>query len=857
MPEYTAAAQEQLRKLHPQLAWRFSFGQPPPEPIKLPIGTPRPALATEGDVAKVIRKLKNTIAPGLDGLTPDMLKTAIQNPGNLTALTTLINDIIAGDIDDDMRALLLAGRLVPLPKKFNVVNGVATDVQWRPVVCGNILVKIASKIALARVMEALAKHLRSIQRGVGVKGGCESVIHNVQAMLELNPSWICMKTDFTNAFNSMSREVMLSELFKIKELAPIFPLVHFLYSQPSLLYVFDKGLLRDVIVSAVGARQGDVFGSALFCNGVHSFFKDAMVESGAQVRLICDDGTFIGEPAAIIHVFDWMAKHCKKRTGLELRADKCAILYPRPGQAAIQSITTLVEQHKLKVHVGSMPLVGSVIGLDDVARQKFVLDKVKLVAQTLLKLQHSDISLPLASTLMRMSVTPRLTYLFRTLPPHVCQEGAELLRRLILKAFSKKMVLPKSGPDSDLEVQLFLPDVLAGVGVSDPVATLPAAYYASLATVVCDMKVSVFSRDGTSTERHLWDDIVAAAHAPRDPQCPFLDMGKALQECMAVLSRDGSEHFANMSCGLVAKTLEDFGTLFVPAAPAAKVQSIISVAMGLMKYRALLEMHSGNTTEDKTAYIRLACAAHPYASRWLRALPTSAQSTLTNNEFRTALCMLMGLDVYPINGHDPPVPCVHAEHCKACRGVDLRKDPFHALSCTHETKSVLGRYGQHEHVLERLCDLARICQVHWSKDTKTFVDRGQRRPDLFLDFHRAIDSTLADVVGTHPTSKSYLTQNKVNAWAATNDAVEAKHKKYSDIAIDQDIPIAAFAFETFGGLHPEAVSLVEKIMKHHRGQAGTDHQAPLQQKLTELVVSIMRDNARMVARSHKRAVANM
>ena len=166
------------------------------------IGGVLPARATEAEVAKTIRQLKDTIAPGLDSLSPDMLKAAITNAGNLTALTTLINDIIAGDIDQEMRALLTAGRLVPLPKKFVVVDGVATKVQWRPVVCGNILVKIASKIALAGVMKALAAHLRSIQRGVGVKGGCESVIHNVQAMLELNPTWICLKTDFTNAFNS-------------------------------------------------------------------------------------------------------------------------------------------------------------------------------------------------------------------------------------------------------------------------------------------------------------------------------------------------------------------------------------------------------------------------------------------------------------------------------------------------------------------------------------------------------------------------------------------------------------------------------------------------------------------------------
>ena len=204
-----------------------------------------------------------------------------------------------------------------------------------------------------------------------------------------------------------------------------------------------------------------------------------------------------------------------------------------------------------------------------------------------------------------------------------------MLRRLIIKAFSNKMVLPKAGPGSDLETQLFLPDALSGVGISDPVATLPAAYYASLATVVCDITVTVLSSSSAGvqlTGRNLWSDIIGAARAPQDPQSPFTPIGVSLQRSIDALSRDGSAEFANLAGGLVAKSLEEFGTLFVPAAPAAKVQSIITVAMGLMKFRALLERHAGTSDADKAAYIRIACSAHPGAARWLRALPTTAES---------------------------------------------------------------------------------------------------------------------------------------------------------------------------------------------------------------------------------------
>ena len=301
--------------------------------------------------------------------------------------------------------------------------------------------------------------------------------------------------------------------------------------------------------------------------------------------------------------------------------------------------------------------------------------------------------------------------------------------------------------------------------------------------------------------RHLWDDIVAAAHAAPAVNQPFVPMGRALQSCIDSLHQGGAAEIANVDGGLIVKTLEEFGTLFVRTPPIQKVQASLTAALGLSTFRALLDRHSGNSDADKAAFIRISCCSHEGASRWISALPTSSASILTDVEFRTAVCMLMGLDVYPINPNDPPVPCVHAKECQACRHIDLRYDPFHALSCTREQKSPLGRFGQHEHVLKLLKELARLCGIFATPKTGEFVKAGQRRPDLYLEFNSAGAAALADVVGTHPTSESYLAENKSNPWKSTNNAVDAKHNRYKDIATDVGIPIVAVAFETYGGLH--------------------------------------------------------
>ena len=82
--------------------------------------------------------------------------------------------------------------------------------------------------------------------------------------------------------------------------------------------------------------------------------------------------------------------------------------------------------------------------------------------------------------------------------------------------------------------------------------------------------------------------------------------------------------------------------------------------------------------------------------------------------------------------------------------------------------------------------------------------------------------------------------------------------KYREIKEQNNIPLVAIAFQTYGGLHKDAIELTHKIIKHrNRGPLAMDTKASLFKKLSELSVSIMRDNAIMVARAHKRVAGSM
>ena len=85
----------------------------------------------------------------------------------------------------------------------------------RPIVVGEVLRRLTSKCFSTAVRAEVIRILIPLQVGVGVREGCEAIIHSVARILEredLDPDsrWILL--DFSNAFNSISRECMFEEI---------------------------------------------------------------------------------------------------------------------------------------------------------------------------------------------------------------------------------------------------------------------------------------------------------------------------------------------------------------------------------------------------------------------------------------------------------------------------------------------------------------------------------------------------------------------------------------------------------------------------------------------------------------------
>ncbi|WP_131828452.1 reverse transcriptase domain-containing protein, partial [Mycobacteroides abscessus] len=100
----------------------------------------------------------------------------------------------------------------------------------------------------------------TIQLGVGTKGGAEATIHAVRKLTRLfeeDPEKAFLQIDYSNAFNSINRTIMLEQVAKV--FPEYYRWVEFRYGQPSNLLAGET-----IIFSTTGVHQGDPLGPLLF-----------------------------------------------------------------------------------------------------------------------------------------------------------------------------------------------------------------------------------------------------------------------------------------------------------------------------------------------------------------------------------------------------------------------------------------------------------------------------------------------------------------------------------------------------------------------------------------------------------------
>ena len=122
----------------------------------------------------------------------------------LQALTKVINLMVDGKLPEDVSPFMAGARLHAVKEK---------DGGIRPIAVGNLLRRLASKLVAREVATKAASMLSPHQLGVGVRGGCEAIVHSVEKVLEEgDQEKMVLQVDYINAFNLANWDTTFLEI---------------------------------------------------------------------------------------------------------------------------------------------------------------------------------------------------------------------------------------------------------------------------------------------------------------------------------------------------------------------------------------------------------------------------------------------------------------------------------------------------------------------------------------------------------------------------------------------------------------------------------------------------------------------
>ncbi len=193
-----------------------------------------PLSVTNEDVVAAIRSFPNGSAGGIDGLRPQHLKEMISSQcANglqlINCLTSFCNVVLDGKIPPAIQPVFCGASLFALSKKTGGI---------RPIAVGCTLRRLVAKVA-ARLVSVQAAEL---------------FLHATRCYLKhchSFPSNAILKLDFSNAFNSVHRDVFLSAVHKF--LPSLLKFTYSCYAESSHLFFGDN-----IILSEEGTQQGDL-----------------------------------------------------------------------------------------------------------------------------------------------------------------------------------------------------------------------------------------------------------------------------------------------------------------------------------------------------------------------------------------------------------------------------------------------------------------------------------------------------------------------------------------------------------------------------------------------------------------------
>ena len=203
-----------------------------------------------------IQKLKNGRQPGIDGLRKEHLISMAKNGAAawLSGMAALATAITSAKVPAWYTTIISSTRLVGLSKP-------GQPNKRRPIGIGSTWLKVIDNAILISLDDKIRSVLEPFQYGLA-KAGPESLVQKINTTLAENKSWVVLKLDVTNAFNTIHRKVIFEQ---VRDLFPeLLPYINMLYGGHRECWTRDETGFHQVIRSEEGVTQGHTLGTVLF-----------------------------------------------------------------------------------------------------------------------------------------------------------------------------------------------------------------------------------------------------------------------------------------------------------------------------------------------------------------------------------------------------------------------------------------------------------------------------------------------------------------------------------------------------------------------------------------------------------------
>lgn len=266
-------------------------------------------------VRSVVQSTPDGKAAGPSGWTWEILKAICAYPAGRTALTKLVNALVAGRTRPMDTILKCTLTLLAKPG-----GGV------RPVAVEEPLVSLVSK-CLARALATKLKPLfKGIQFAGGLSRGVEAAALATKAALAQRKNSVMRSLDISNAFNEGFRHPMMQAMRR--DLPEAVPWMAYLYHQDATLQLGGVNALK----SRSGQRQGDAMSMLAFCITLQPAIVQAAAGLDVSVIAYADDVRVIGSPQ-LTAIFERRFAAAVAELGLKCNASKTEVYDPHsdPG----------------------------------------------------------------------------------------------------------------------------------------------------------------------------------------------------------------------------------------------------------------------------------------------------------------------------------------------------------------------------------------------------------------------------------------------------------------------------------------------------------------------------------------------